>query len=148
MKIVQFAEKQLKGIHIRTSNAAEMNPATAKIGALHQEFDRRVPVNYQAGARVYAVYYDYESDVSGAYSVFAGCDHVEEEVDGIEEITLQNGRYLVFTAVGEVPQVVLQTWMKIWDYFAQADAPYQRAYTTDFEFYKSQTEVEIHIAIQ
>ena len=47
-----------------------------------------------------------------------------------------------------MPQVVIETWSQIWDYFSNADTGYQRAFTTNFEIYKSPTEIEIYIAIK
>lgn len=149
MKIVQLNEKKIKGISTRTTNAGEMNPLTAKIGALHQKFDATVPVNYKDGARVYGVYYNYESDHSGEYSVMAGADLVDKAIaDTLETVTLPAGAYMVFDAKGEVPQIVIETWSKIWEYFSTGDAQYQRSYMTDFEFYKSQHEIEIYIAVK
>ena len=149
MKIVELESKQIKGISTRTTNAGEMNPQTAKIGALHQKFDETVSVNYKEGARVYGVYYNYESDHAGAYSVMAGADRLEQKIAAkLETLTLPAGTYMVFAAEGEVPQVVIETWSKIWGYFSSGDAPYQRNYTTDFEFYKNQNEIEIYIALK
>ncbi len=149
MKIVQLDEKQIKGISIRTTNANEMNPETSKIGALHQQFDEKVPINYKNGACVYGVYYNYESDYSGEFSVLAGSDQIDKTLtNNLENVSIPSGIYMAFEAKGEVPQVVIETWSKIWDYFSQEDAQYQRAYTTDFEFYKNQNEVEIYIAVK
>lgn len=149
VKIVRLDEKQIKGISIRTTNAKEMNPETSKIGALHQQFDEKVPINYKNGARVYGVYYNYESDYSGEFSVLAGSDQIDKTLTkNLENVSIHSGTYMAFEAKGEVPQVVIETWSKIWDYFSQEDAQYQRAYTTDFEFYKNQNEVEIYIAVK
>ena len=74
MKVIQIDEKQIKGISIRTTHANEMNPETSKIAALYQKFDEKVPVDYKNGARVYGVYYNYESDYSGKFSVLAGTE--------------------------------------------------------------------------
>ena len=149
MKIVQLEAKQINGISIRTSNANEFNPKTAKIGGLHQKFDEEVSVNYQNGARVYAVYYNYESNHQGEYSVLAGADRIDStQAENLETVLIPGGTYMVFEAKGEVPQVVIETWMKIWEYFSKEDSEYQRTYTTDFEFYKNQNEIEIYIAVK
>lgn len=149
VKIVQLDEKKIKGISIRTTNAREMNPQTSKIGTLHQQFDEKVPVNYKNGARVYGVYYNYESDFSGEFSVMAGTDQVDSPLaENLENITVPGGTYMVFEAKGEVPQVVIETWSKIWEYFSADNTQYQRSYTTDFEFYKNQYEIEIYIAVK
>jgi len=148
MHIVQVAEKQIRGISIRTKNADEMNPGTSKIGKLHQRFDENVAVNYKNGVRVYGVYFDYESDASGEFSVLAGSDHAESGTEKLESVTIPAGRYLVFEGKGEMPGVVLEIWAKIWGYFSDRTVPYQRAFTVDFEYYSSPEEVNIYIAIQ
>lgn len=149
MKVVHVDEKLIKGISVRTTNTREFNPETSKIGRLYQVFDKKVPVDYKNGARVYGVYYNYETDCSGEFSVLAGTDKFTElATEPLEQVTLVNGNYLVFVAKGQVPQVVIDTWTKVWDYFANEEAPYQRAYATDFEFYKSQDEIEIYISLK
>ena len=45
-----------------------------------------------------------------------------------------------------MPKVVIDTWKDIWEYFSTSDA--ERKYSTDFELYKSEDEVEIYIAIK
>ncbi|MDH5218134.1 MAG: GyrI-like domain-containing protein [Gammaproteobacteria bacterium] len=149
MKIIQLDEKQIKGISIRTNNARELNPETSSIGQLYQNFDKNVPVDYKNGARVYGVYYNYDSDHSGDYSVLAGVDKITEPAKvSLEKVSLVPGNYLVFEAKGEVPQVVIDTWTRVWDYFSSDTAQHERAYTTDFEYYKNADEIEIHIAIK
>lgn len=149
MKYVHFPGEQIQGISVRTTNSNEVNPETAKIGGLYQRFDEQVPVDYKNGARVYGVYYNYDSDHSGEFSVLAGTDQITESLQvQLEQVSLVSGNYLVFDAKGEVPQVVIETWMKIWDYFTAEETQYQRAYTTDFELYKSQDEVAIYIAVK
>lgn len=149
MKLVTVEEKIITGICVRTSNASEFNPKTARIGALYQDFDQKVAVDYKRGARVYGVYYDYESDHLGEFSVLAGTDQLTEApTEQLEQITLGRGDYLVFSAKGPVPQVVIDTWARVWDYFSNAESEHQRAYTTAFEHYKSQDEVDIYIAVK
>ena len=149
MKLIKLDKKQIKGISVRTTNSNEFNSETSKIGALYQTFDKKVPVDYKNGARVYGVYYNYDSDHSGEYSVLAGTDKTTLlPTEPLEQVTLMSGDYLVFEAKGEVPQVVIETWSKVWDYFSSEETQHQRAYTTDFEYYKNQKEIELYIAIK
>ena len=147
MKLIETEEKKISGLSIRTTNANEMSPDTAKIGALHQRFDEVVSVDYQNGSRVYGVYFDYESDASGEFSVLAGTDKVASSKQELEEIVLSAGKYLVFSGKGDMPQTVIDVWGEIWAYFS-AEAEYERAYTYDYEFYKSQDEVDVYIAVK
>jgi len=147
MKIVEVDEKKIYGISVRTANANEMNPETAKIGKAWQKFDREVSVNYQAGERVYGVYYDYESDANGEFSVLAG---TETPNDSLEQVTILKGKYLVFegkaTSLDDDAriQAVIDTWGKVWGYFGGEKSEYGRAYKTDFEHYKNQTDINIY----
>ncbi|RYY04852.1 MAG: AraC family transcriptional regulator [Gammaproteobacteria bacterium] len=148
MKVVRINNKTIFGLSVRTNNENEMNPNTGKIAPLVHKFDSTVVVNYRAGARVYGVYYDYESDVQDNYSVLVGADNVESSAVTLEEVTIQEGDYLVFSGSGQVPQIIFEIWLQVWDYFSSEKCAHTRAYTTDFEFYRNQNEIEIHIAIK
>jgi len=148
MKITTIPEKTIQGISIRTQNADEMNPETAKIAALYERFDKNIEVDYQQGARVYGVYFDYESDASGMFSVLAGADQIASSQVELQQIKIEAGDYMVFKGEGgAMPQAVIDTWMRVWDFFS-SDSEYQRIYKTDFEFYASETQVEIYIGIK
>ena len=150
MKIEIVDEKQIFGISVRTTNANEMNPETARIGKIWQKFDSEVSVNYQSGERVYGVYYNYESDANGEFTVLAGTEKLS---NSLEKVTIPKGKYLVFE--GKAPtsddkgrvQAVIDTWGRIWSYFESGGSEHKRAYKTDFEHYKNQTEISIYISI-
>ncbi len=150
MRIEDVDEKQIYGISVRTTNTNEMNPETAKIGKTWQKFFSEVSVNYQGGEKVYGVYYNYESDANGEFNVLAG---IEKANNSLEKVFIQKGRYLVFEGKAASPddkvrvQAVIETWGKVWDYFSNEKSEYKRAYKTDFEHYKNQTEIDIYISI-
>ena len=150
MKVIEVDEKQIYGISTRTINANEMNPETAKIGKLWEKFDNEVSVNYQGGERVYGVYYDYESDANGEFNVLAGTEKADSS---LEKVTIQKGKYFVFEGKATSPddnarvQVVVDTWREVWRYFNNEESEYKRAYKTDFEHYKNQTDIHIYISI-
>ena len=148
MKIVQIDEQRINGISIRTTNENEMNSEKSRIGALWQTFDNNVSVDYKNGKRVYGIYYNYESDANGEFSVLAGTDQDDTSTCELEKINILSGQYLVFEAKGEMPQVVIDTWGEIWAYFSNEEVEYKRAYTTDFEYYKNQNEIEVCIAVK
>ncbi|HKS95057.1 MAG TPA: GyrI-like domain-containing protein [Terriglobia bacterium] len=146
------------GLEIRTSNAREADPATAKIPGLWQRvFAQKVPGRIPHGMNpgtLLAVYTRYESDHNGEYSLVVGSE--VSVLDGIPQdmtaVTLAASEYLVFEARGPMPQAVIETWSRIWDYFASHPA-HRRAYTADFELYEPRSqgpspEVDIYIAIQ
>ena len=151
MRIEEIEAKTIYGISTRTKNLNEMNPETAKIGAIWQKFDITVEVSYKDGERVYGVYYNYESDANGEFNVMAGYATLNDELDMVK---IEKGRYLVFNKIFEPTdestriQAIIETWGKIWDFFSNENSQYKRIYTTDFEFYKNQNEIEIYISIE
>lgn len=150
-ELKSLPEIKVIGIEVRTSNAAEMNAASAKIpelwGRFHQE---KIPANIKhakSDARVVGVYSKYASDHSGPYSLLAGVEALALDAipDGMTGITIPANNYLVFTAHGTMPQALIQTWGTIWEYFSSG-RKYQRVYTHDFELYQAPDRVDIHIA--
>ena len=150
MRVEEIEEKIIYGISTRTKNSNEMNPETAKIGAIWQKFDSTVDVNYKDGERVYGVYYNYESDANGEFDVLAG---YETPNDKLDKVIIEKGKYLVFNKTFEQTddntriEAIIETWGKIWEYFSNENSQYKRAYKTDFEYYKGQNEIEIYISI-
>ncbi|MER3482235.1 MAG: AraC family transcriptional regulator [Meiothermus sp.] len=141
------------GMETRTTNAAEADPATAKIPALWERV-RSDPLMEQtpkrmAKGKLFGVYYNYESDENGAYSLLVGyqVNPADELPAGLKGVTVDDGRYLVFTAEGEMPGALTQTWKEIWEYFRQPNAP-KRAFSYDYEIYESFTKVSVYIAIR
>ena len=150
MRVEEIEEKLIYGISTRTKNANEMNPETAKIGAIWQKFDSTVEVNYKDGEKVYGVYYNFESDANGEFDVLAGYETLNDKLDTVK---IQKGKYLVFNKVFDETndntriQAIIETWGKIWEYFSNEKSQYTRIYKTDFEHYKDQNEIEIYISI-
>lgn len=156
-----FAEKPkmtLAGVSIRTTNEAEMGPdgGLSKLWETYFQSNVAVQTGTNKPEYIYALYTDYESDATGAYTVVighevAGESHLEES--RLVYATVPESKYMVFTTKkGPVFEVVSQAWGEIWAYFQ--DAEEVRAYTGDFELYDSRdfdptnTEVEIYIAIK
>jgi len=54
---------------------------------------------------------------------------------------------LAFTARGEMPQAVLATWERIWQYFG-THPEVARRYRSDFEAYDGRDTVAIHIGVE
>jgi len=123
---VRIPAFSVAGIAVRTSNTEEMNPAIARLGALWGRFfseswERKLPSRGDDG-RIYGVYSNYESNEHGAFDVTAGvavADAVAAQaVPGAVRIDIEAGDYLVFTGQGDMPQMVIDTWIRIWGYFA------------------------------
>jgi len=148
MRQIRLEEKHIAGLSVRTNNANEMQPKIAKIGNLHQTFAEQAKVHYEKGAFLYGVYHQYESDHTGDFSLLVGAEpHLLETQLTVETVRIPSGDYLVFSGKGDMPQVVIDVWGQIWQYFADANCPHTRAYTVDFECYTSETNVDVYIAI-
>lgn len=147
MELRFVSEKTISGLSTRTDNATEMS-ANGRIPGLWQSFDKSVPVDYKNGERVYGVYYNYESDHNGLFTVLAGFDgqSYPPNID-IEQVIIPQGKYLVFTQKGEMPQIAINAWTQVWEYFTNENCEHQRLFTTDFEYYPNGNQIEVHIAI-
>jgi predicted transcriptional regulator YdeE len=152
-KPVTIGGKNIVGVEARTTNRAEMVSETAKIPALWERFfqaEGAIPNRIDPDV-VLGTYTRYESDYQGEYSLIVGAEvGVSGNVPaGMAGLTIPPARYLVFTAEGEMPGALINTWMQIWQYFSDT-SEYQRAYTTDFERHDkgAKARVEIYIAIK
>jgi predicted transcriptional regulator YdeE len=137
------------GFQARTTNAAEQNPQTGKIGGLWQQFfDSSL---FQPTAGVMGVYSQYESDAMGAFDVTAGVpsDAIASVVApaNTQTVQIQAGQYLVFRGKGAMPQAVMDAWGQIWQHFVQPRTDVARVYRTDFEQYIGADEVAIHVGV-
>jgi len=148
MKVKQLSSKTLTGLKVRTCNANEMNTDTAKIANLWQDFNEKYGPKLTDKAKIYGVYTNYETDMSGDFDVIACCDDTDIKIADSVKVTTKDSRYLVFSGEGEMPDAVIDLWGSIWQYFSSEDCIHKRTYTSDFEYYKSDSEVEIAIAIE
>jgi predicted transcriptional regulator YdeE len=141
------------GLRTRTTNRIEAVPETAKISVLWGRFyadqvSDRIPDRLPDSPEVVAVYFDYESDHRGQYSLIVGhkvssLDHTPKEMGGV---LVRAGRYLRFPVEGPIPAALIETWQSIWKFF-ELSHEYERAYTTDYEVYGSDG-AEIYIAVK
>lgn len=142
----KLPEIRLVGISTRTSNAAEMDKATAKIGLTMQRFfteDIQGKIlNIKSPERIFAVYTAYESDASGAYTYFIGKEvsSFESLATPLETLIIPEQDYVRFTNdPGPMPAVCIQMWQTIWQ-LSPADLGGQRAYVADFEVYDARSQ--------
>ncbi|WP_367084399.1 GyrI-like domain-containing protein [Pseudomonas sp. HOU2] len=149
LKRQQIDAFTVAGLRVRTTNAAEHQAETAKIGPMWGQFFGKelaetIP-GKSAHSPIYGVYSAYESDASGAFDVTAGVA-VNASVKDFESVRIEAGEYLVFEAQGPLPDAVISTWGKIWDFFA-ANPQIQRRYATDFEAYTGPESVSVYIGV-
>lgn len=151
MKTVQLETTNLiLGCRIRSKHAIESNPKEARIAPLWQSFLQEGGTSSIPEAKspaIYAVYNNYESDVTGSYDLTLGAESNASN-DKLHTAKVPAGKYLVFEGKGETPQCTIDAWQEIWTYFADKNSFYKRAYTTDFELYDSPEGVNIYIGIE
>lgn len=156
---VQKPEITLTGVSVRTTNTDEMGP-NGRLSKLWETYFQR-NMALEKGINnpqfIYALYTDYESDASGAYTVLIGHETASDAVltrwGNYDHAVAPASKYLVFTTKkGPVYEVVAQSWGDIWTYFQESEEV--RTFTGDFELYDAahfdptDAEVQIYIAIQ
>lgn len=123
---------------IRTNNFDD-DQVMEKIKMMWQEASRSLTDHKDS---VYGVYYDYESDYKGDYSL-----GVAIEDTGTTSIEIPDTRkYKVFNVDTADEQGVFKVWSKIWE--LEEAGSLNRAYTFDYEKYYSNGDIDIHIAIK
>ncbi|WP_068675349.1 GyrI-like domain-containing protein [Oceanobacillus sp. Castelsardo] len=96
----------------------------------------------QHETNTYGVYYDYESDYTGDYSLSVAIEGEKEPC-----VTIANDqKYEAFTVDTSDEQGILKMWSEIWD--KEKAGKLQRAYTIDFEKYHPNGTIEIYIAVK
>lgn len=134
------------GPSVRTTNHEELVTATGRIPGLWARFFGddvmgRTPQRDAADDRNFGVYSNYESDAHGAFDVTAGV-----AVTQAATVWIEAGDYLVFEAIGPMPQAVLAAWGRVWQYF-ETHPNVKRRYRTDFEAYSSPALAAIYIGV-
>ena len=134
------------GLAVRTTNREENDPATARIGKLWDRFfgeeTYRSTPHRTSDARIFGIYSGYESDAHGAFDLTVGV----AVSGGTGSVAIEAGDYLVFENRGEMPQLVITTWERIWQYF-EAHPEIRRRWRSDFEAYEGPDRVAIHIGV-
>lgn len=157
---IQLPAMKFVGISIRTNNAAEMNPQTAKIGSTVENYFRqalaeKIKYRKKPGTTI-CIYTNYESDISGNYTYFIGEEvtEVTEIAEGFESIIIPASQYVKFTnGPDKMPNVCISAWQQIWA-MKPADFGGERAYIADFEVYDERsrdpenTIIDIYIGIK
>ena len=155
---VQKPKMTLAGVSIRTTNEVETGPdgGLSRLWETYFQSNIAGQMDTVKPEYIYALYTDYESDASGAYTVVIGHEVAGErhlEDSGLVSAAVPESKYMVFTTKkGPVFEVVSQAWGEIWAYFKGSTEV--RTYTGDFEIYDSRnfdpanTQVEIYIAIE
>lgn len=159
-ELVTQPEMKLIGITVRTSNAAEFNPETAKIGAtvhkyLSEAIYNKIPSPTKPGTTL-CVYTEYESNHDGDFTYFIGQEVKENTTPpkGFAAITVPAQKYAKFTTdAGVMPQVCINGWLEIWKMDSEKLGG-KRQYLADFEVYDHRAQepentiLDIYIGIK
>ena len=121
------------GITVTTCN--EDDKAAEDINALWQRFFEEAvgeAIPHKDGEAIYAVYHDYEGDHTKPYKLTIGCRVAKDDFalpEGIDSIFVPQANYQIFSATGEQPKALLETWGAIWK------SDIKRTYACDLEIY-------------
>lgn len=121
------------GLTTRTTN--KDGQATDDINALWQRFFEEAVgelIPARDGEAIYAIYHSYEGGHDEPYSLTIGCRVKSDDFSlpaGLDSVFVAPGDYMVFSAQGEQPRALLETWQAIWK------SGISRAFKTDVEIY-------------
>lgn len=140
------------GITIRTIN--ENGQSAKDLEALwgkfwNEEIQKQIP--NKVSDDIYAVYTNYETDFTGAYTVIIGLpvSSLDNIPKGFVGITVESAAYQKFVSKGKMPEAVFATWMEIWQ-----SKNLNRAYKADFTIHGKKyydgdnAEVETFISVK
>lgn len=141
------------GISTRTSN--QNHQSQADLGKLWTRFFseniiEKIP--NKSSLEIISLYTDYKSDFTDEYTTIIGLpvSTLDDIPSGMIGREFQAEHFQTFTAQGEMPKAVVDTWATIWE----KDNELNRKYAYDFEVYgeKSQqgsaSEVDIYLSIK
>lgn len=130
------------GFSTRTQNCDEFNQATVKIPNLWHQFDTS---DLAANTNIFSVYSNYDSGINGLYTVTVGVAS-DDARDQFSSTIILAGNYLVFQNKGPMPDIVIELWKQIWNYF-ETQSEHQRNFISDFEAYSGSDQVTIYIGV-
>jgi predicted transcriptional regulator YdeE len=146
-------EKQSKkffiGLELRTNNQeCSVTMPAHKERFFNENFYAKIP--NKMNGDILALYTDYEGDYTKPYSWILGCEvsSLEDVPTGLVGKVISESRYAVFTTKDEFPEGLIAAWQAVWK------SNLSRAYTSDFELYRSDfnpqknPEVKVYIALE
>lgn len=158
---VNLGELTFMGVTTRTNNKDEMNPETAKIGALVKLYwDEKVASKFKNRSNAgltYLIYTNYASDEHGEYTCFIGetvSDLADQDTTKYTPLTILPSTYQKFTTdSGKMPDIIIKAWQDIWR-MTSVDLAGKRKYKADFEVYDLRARdinnavVDIYVGIE
>ncbi|MGI5486632.1 GyrI-like domain-containing protein [Microtetraspora malaysiensis] len=150
MIIVDRPEVLVVGHAVRTTNAAEADPARAQLPALWARAGAPGAFAHVPGRvdeNLYAVLTDYESDHNGAYTQVVGVAvHTAARLpEGMVAVRVPGVPAMRLEARGPMPDALLGVWDQVWKHTDSGGTP-PRAFTTDLEIHHP-AGVDLFIAV-
>jgi predicted transcriptional regulator YdeE len=158
--LINLGEMKLAGLQVRTNNKNEMNPSSAKIEPLVQQyFQQQVSgkiQNRKNPDKTFCAYSNYESDYRGDYDFFIGeqVTSFDNLAEDLITLTIPAQKYArLTTGSGTMPMIAINAWQKIWQ-MAPRELGGDRRYATDFEIYDERAQdpnntiLDIYIGIK
>lgn len=104
------------------------------IGALWEKFYKEniiEKIPNKENKEILGIYYDYEGNHLDPYTFMIGAkvSLLDKIPKGMELINIPPLNYIIFTAEGEFPKCLIDTWKEIWN------AEISRTFSYDFEVY-------------
>lgn len=144
----------LCGLTLRTTNQAEMNPKTAKIGPLVHRFitenvAEHIPNRSQPGTLI-AAYSDFVDEDRGEYRYWIGelTDTRDRPAHHeLDLLSLPAGEYQQFTTeTGPLPSIVIAAWQRIWQ-MQPHEFDGKRRFSVDYEVYDARCQNPEHATV-
>jgi predicted transcriptional regulator YdeE len=137
--IVDRPEALVVGYAVRTSSAAEADPARAQLPGLWARAGAPGAFAHVPGRvdeNLYAVLTDYESDHRGAFTQIIGTAvHTAARLpEGMVAVRVPGVKAMLFEARGPMPGALAEAWQQVWTHTESGGAPV-RAFTTDLEIH-------------
>ncbi len=154
MQQQHISQFNIIGIAVRTTNANGQSGIDIEAlwdkfwkGEIHRQIPNKVDND------IYAVYTDYETDYTGAYTTIIGASvsSLEQIPDGFVGISIEANQYENFISKGKMPEAIFNTWIEIWEDEALHS---RRAYHADFTIHGEkyylgdQAEVSTFISVK
>ncbi|GAA0990717.1 hypothetical protein GCM10009555_076940 [Acrocarpospora macrocephala] len=151
MIIVDRPELLVVGHVVRTTNAAEADPARAQLPALWARAGAPgafAHVPGRADENVYAVLTDYESDHNGAYTQIVGVAvHTAARLpEGMAAVRVPGVPCMHLEVRGPLPQTLIEAWQYLWKHTESGASP-ARAFTTDVEVHHP-AGADLYVAVR
>lgn len=137
-KTVSVEAQQIPGFYVAGISLVTSNDnggAADDINALWQRFFEENTLHKIKGRAdnvLYCVYSDYEGDHTKPYRVTIGCkmDGAADDMpEGLHKVHVPSANYAIFSAKGEQPKALIQTWEGIWK------MEMKRTFAADIEIY-------------